>query len=521
MKPFNDATSDGDTNNRVCVQQKHFSITYEFPSNAMVNAYSITAMTINSFAERAPSEWKFYASNDKSSWTELDYRRWEIGWQSGELRYHTCVNTKYYKYYKIEFLGNNGNDYIQFARLEYYGEFEQSGDKPAFVKGAPIFYEGFATADYSTLETGKRTGLNNGPNARTSSIGMAEGKWNSMGSNQPSWYSPDNGLALPAAMSAVGFTATGTSVGMNPESQYAQVRGAYHGLADGLLSSSSTGKFVFRVLLNADATALNALTGADTIVESSGSNSPNINYYGAGFVKKPSGNNYGIITSQPNALVFFLKKMKDGSFRAVCRAKGADGTVTGRDLGAITAGKTYIFYAEVTLRDNGDVIRAGCQDVSAYTENLPWQGTMTNEVFSASAYPDCVAIGGGYGTKGGYFRADEFAIGTKLNDVLFTGGSVAAEPTEENRPEIGDKGTGVAFSKAASAFEFSISNVKAGFYYTAYVTDDLTKPFVASDICIRAEADRSIDFSIPTSDKSSLFVKIAVSSAPVAPGDPE
>lgn len=221
MKPFNDATSDDDTNNRVCVQQKHFSITYEFPSNAMVNAYSIKAMTINSFAERAPSEWKFFASNDKISWTELNHRRWEIGWKSGELRYHTCANTKYYKYYKIEFLGNNGNEYIQFARLEYYGEFESAG------------------------------------------------------------------------------------------------------------------------------------------------------------------------------------------------------------------------------------------------------------------------------------------------------------PTEENRPEIGVKGAGVAFSQSASAFEFSISNVKAGFYYTAYVTDDLTKPFVASDIRVRAEADGDLDFSVPTSDKPSLFVKVVVSASPKSAGDPE
>ena len=36
-----------------------------------------------------------------------------------------------------------------------------------------------------------------------------------------------------------------------------------------------------------------------------------------------------------------------------------------------------------------------------------------------------------------------------LNDVLFTGGSVALEPTEEDRPEIGAKGTGVAFNQSA------------------------------------------------------------------------
>lgn len=221
MKPFNDATSDGDTNNRVCVQQKHFSITYEFPSNAMVNAYSIKAMTINSYAERAPQEWKLFASSDKASWTQIDYRRWEIGWTSGELRYHTCANTKHYKYYKIEFLNNNGDAYTQFARLEYYGEFESAG------------------------------------------------------------------------------------------------------------------------------------------------------------------------------------------------------------------------------------------------------------------------------------------------------------PTEENRPEIGANGTGVAFSQSAGTFEFSISNVKAGFYYTAYVTDDLTKPFVASDVCVCADADGLLDFSIPTSDRPSLFVKVVVSSSPKSAGDPE
>lgn len=215
MKPFNDATSDGDTNNRVCVQQKHFSITYEFPSNAMVNAYSIRAMTINSYAERAPQEWKLFASSDKASWTQIDYRRWEIGWSSGELRYHTCANTKCYKYYKIEFLNNNGDAYTQFARLEYYGTFE------------------------------------------------------------------------------------------------------------------------------------------------------------------------------------------------------------------------------------------------------------------------------------------------------------SVDLTEADRPEVGAKGVGVTFNKSAGAFEFSISNARAGFYYTAYVTDDLTKPFVASDVSVRAEADGSLGFSIPTSGRPSLFVKVVVSAGPV------
>ena len=514
MKPFNDATSDGDTNNRVCVQQKHFSITYEFPSNAMVNAYSIKAMTINSYAERAPSEWKFFASDDNSSWTELDHRRWEIGWKSGELRYHTCANTKYYKYYKIEFLGNNGNEYIQFARLEYYGEFEQSGDKPAFVKGTPIFYEGFATEDYPV----SGTGLNNGPTGFSGSVGLSTGKWNTMGSNQPLIYSSDLGLALPKSMTDVGFSVKGGSVGLNPQTNSNQPRGAYHGLADGLLASTPTGKFVFRVLMNADSKAMSVLNGLDTIIESSGTSCPAGNYYGAGFVSKPSGNNYGVLTSQPNSLCFFFKKMKDGSFRAACRAKGADGTATGCELGPVTPGTTYIFYAEVTLRENGDVIRAGYQDVASYSANLPWQGTMTNDIFSASARPDAIAVAGAYGTNGGYFRADEFAIGTKLNDVLFAEGVGNVEPTEVEAPVIGASGRGIALSEDGKTFGVSIKNAKAGLYYTAYVTDDLAKPFVASDVSIRATTDGALMLSIPTSDRPSLFVKVVATAMSVRSG---
>ena len=382
MNPFNDAASNGDTANRVCVQQKHFSIIYEFPSNAMVNAYSIRAMTINSYAERAPQEWKLFASSDKASWTQIDYRRWEIGWTSGELRYHTCANTKCYKYYKIEFLNNNGDAYTQFARLEYYGSF-RSDSTPTDPGSVDPDLKVISTLPYNgTLEK---------------SFAVQTLVFNHLFSGR---YLRFDCLTAHA-------------------NQYAACAEFNLLGKDGKAMDRSKWKII-------------AVSSQETVGEN------------------------GV-----------AENMFDGKTSTIWHSEWKNVQST---------------LPQYFVIDLGEVV-----EISGFT----WLGRDKDLAGFVKDY--------------------------KIDFALTNGFVLSAE----DRPQFDSSSTGLGVNTAKGSFDLAIFNAKKGFYYTAYVTDDLAKPFVASDICIRAEADGSLDFSVPTSDKPSLFVKVVVSSSPKSAGDPE
>lgn len=120
MLPFNDETNLNQTTNRVCIQKTDFSITYDFGTATHVDAYGIYNLACNTQTTRPPKVWTFAGSDDKTAWTQLDQRRYETNWTSGEYRYYSFANAKKYRYYRIAFTANNGDSYTQFAHLEYY-----------------------------------------------------------------------------------------------------------------------------------------------------------------------------------------------------------------------------------------------------------------------------------------------------------------------------------------------------------------------------------------------------------------
>lgn len=349
--------------------------------------------------------------------------------------------TRYY--YKVAVVAPNGASVVQkgsFLTLEAY---VPGGEDVPELRNY-LVYEGFSTNDYATSTAEFGTVINGGPRSVKDSLGTAaaDSKWLSSGSTQLLWYKPEDGLNLPLAMRLAGFKSRGTSVGANPANKSDAARSSYRALADGVLSptNTATGKFCFRVLLNVDQMALEVAKKESWLITASNTTATSVNAYGAGFCRKPTANNYGAHLSEPSTIGFYIARNTNGVARAYMRTVSASGEIKSKVLGEAKAGSTYVFYAEAELKEGADIIRAGYQAVKDYSTEITWQGELTNDVFTASSYPTAMTFGGCYGTDGGYFRADEFAVGTRLEDVIATTASVfpGSDEPEEPAEDAGD-----------------------------------------------------------------------------------
>jgi hypothetical protein len=99
----------------------------------------------------APKVWKIRGSNNGSSYTDLDSRVDEVGWQLAEARYYEFHNVTAYRFYQIQFLNNNGGANIVFGEI-YMG---QNGD--------------FATT--LTLTASSLVGINGGIGFQSTDVG--------------------------------------------------------------------------------------------------------------------------------------------------------------------------------------------------------------------------------------------------------------------------------------------------------------------------------------------------------------
>ena len=104
----NNFTTAIDPNRRLIMQagQLPLKVDYDFVEGTPLNAYRIYFEQGGSYVNRAPKKWKFYGSNDKTSWTQLDERTSETNWGT-ENRTYRFTNSTPYRYYRIEFLENN------------------------------------------------------------------------------------------------------------------------------------------------------------------------------------------------------------------------------------------------------------------------------------------------------------------------------------------------------------------------------------------------------------------------------
>ncbi len=119
---------------------------YEFKTNTVVNAYRIWNQygTATYFpVERAPKD--FYLEggiiNEGSvTWTMLDSRSDQTGWESGEPRVFEFRNKTPYKLYRMTFTAGNGDkqNYVMIQELEYFCR--PMSDDSLTVTGSPAEY---------------------------------------------------------------------------------------------------------------------------------------------------------------------------------------------------------------------------------------------------------------------------------------------------------------------------------------------------------------------------------------------
>ena len=297
-------------------------------------------------------------------------------------------------------------------------------------RGTVLVYEGFHPADYNNVGSGSNVAAGDATFTAGHTTGIASGKWSKMNGTQIRVFGENYGLALPSAMTDAGFTAHGGSIGCNPASNNTDMRAMSHTLVTGTLKAVAGTTLYVRMLLNVDATAAGKLIAVGTPpVGTSG------NYYGCGFTQS-DGSNYRLLTNKKAAFAFAVWKNSDSQLvlsLALTTSSGTTATFYPLVTGA-TPGETYVCYTEIRVgsgTDGKEIVRAGAMAASAFTGAAPWAqiGDSTDSVevdlVTDSSYPTVMAVGGPYGSNGGYFRADEIVVGTEMNDILPVGGVFA------------------------------------------------------------------------------------------------
>ena len=304
------------------------------------------------------------------------------------------------------------------------------------ARGTVLVYDGFHPADYNNVPADGNNQVNTTFTAGHT-VGISSSTWGGPGGAMIKVYGENYGLSFSQRMVAHGFTAIGGSVGMTPSENNAGMRAKCHNLASNVLKASAGTNLYFRVLLNVDSTAAGKLTAVSDPASASAK------YFGAGFAQSDS--NYYLLTQKQSALAFVVWKNGSNQYVLSLAHTTASGTtatfyplVTG-----ITLGETYVCYAEVQVGagENGqEIVRAGAV-AGDFTGAAPWAAigdssdSIEVELITDSSYPTAMAVAGPYGTNGGYFRADEFVVGTELGDILPVGSLFAVLPT--GTPTVG------------------------------------------------------------------------------------
>ena len=242
-------------------------------------------------------------------------------------------------------------------------------------------------------------------------------------------------LSLPSAMTAAGFSATGTSIGFSDANVDASTKYGYHPLAADVLKATS-GNVCFRALVHFNDTSPNNLTAADSAAAAAALANSTAGYYGFGFARRTGTMNEKFLVANPSTISFMVWKRSSDSANVVSLcAVDATGQANFYDLGTMETGQPYVCFAEVGVNKGADgeldTIRAGVVSKSSYSTTLPWAqiaGTgmkVEVDVFTATSYPTCMGVSGPRGGNGARF--DEFCVGTQLTDVLAT--DETADPT--------------------------------------------------------------------------------------------
>ena len=108
---------------------------YDFGTGNLkrVTKYTIRARLYTSDWNRCPKDWTFEGSNDNTTWTVLDTRTAETGWNTSsnppEKRIYTFSNNDYFQYYRINITGYGGGTspaYVSIGEMEMMSPVEDT-----------------------------------------------------------------------------------------------------------------------------------------------------------------------------------------------------------------------------------------------------------------------------------------------------------------------------------------------------------------------------------------------------------
>lgn len=358
-----------------------------------------------------------------------------------------------------------------------------------------LVYEGFHPADYNNVGDNTQMTPSGANVTGDHTVGLATGAW-SMNGSMPKVYGANFGLALPPEMTAAGFSALGGSIGLNPGDDNKALRSTSHGLVAGTLNVSS-GTLYVRALLNLDSKAATKLVAGDALAQKDGG------YFGFGLTTGTT--DYYLLTRSAASIAFVVWKNASNQYVLSLAHTTASGTaftsyplVTG-----VTLGTTYLCYAEIQVGAGAggkEVLRAGAMASDAFTTDTPWamiggeSDTVEVELMTDASYPTCIALAGPYGTKdgsNGYFRADEFVVGTELSDILL--GSTT-------KPKLSDGS--LALANGVYTATAALSQSDAYVTYTLSDGDDATPetPVALGAGSFTADSTATGTFAAPADD---------------------
>ena len=300
------------------------------------------------------------------------------------------------------------------------------------AKAEILMYEGYPTGEDGYPTTA--TAINGMKVSPADSIGFSatEQYWAGNYVNSPGYYA---GLAYPTVFDASsyhsypGAATLCANVGHAPT----QMRQATRRFSSDVFKNRS-GKVYFRMLMQADETALGRLTGADGIVA--------LNHYAAGLLYDRVRGGLQYATDSLTAALNSGTSRNAIYYLAFGFVKGTDGSVTAglllRDatdvrahypiVANVAAGETYVCLAEIDLNagtDGKEKIRAMIEPCSAYNPKFLYatlgaSDTVEAEIANAMYYPDVLlAASGLLHTNKGVVKFDEFGVATSADDLVY------------------------------------------------------------------------------------------------------
>ena len=563
MAPFNDDTTLSSTSQRVCIQKTSFYITYKFAEPTVVDAYGIYNLKMNSYVERAPKAWTFRGSNDGTTWTPLDARRYETGWTAGEYRYYSFSNAVAFTQYRLDFTANNGNAYTQFAHLEFYrtgsgssgGGDDPGGDQPGGGdEPEPSGGDGrgfarkttFAPSASALAKIGDSSWTNfpvlvRLPASVSSQLRSAGGTdllvKDKSGAELPfevETFNPAGTtfvwVKVPALSSATVLTVHfggAANTNNDPTAVWSRYAGVWH------FAPSAAGTMAVP-----DATG-NGLAGATTNELSSYEGPAGLGALQAGsVVRAPDYDGKLDSAAQFSASGWFKAPTQESSWWTVASKKvGITTGPNGENLWNVDKGwylelpqsrtklnLNYTTSAGMTVPDaaanwNYFQIVSDGSTLKVYLNGSSTPAVSKSYTVKASGTPYQMCRGGGcsreYRMRKGAASAAETALeyATMADESFFTMGEIETIGVFVPAPIFGGEGVpapafGVDQSSGNPVFTFAIGNAVKGAKYRIYKSESLTTPFEPYGDVIEAGDSGILNFVVPTADEPSCFFKI-------------